>query len=31
VDIAADAERNISQLKKWGYLASGSLLRRAVG
>ena len=31
VDIASGAERNISQLKKWGYLASGSLLRRAVG
>ncbi|KKL09059.1 hypothetical protein LCGC14_2569670, partial [marine sediment metagenome] len=31
VDIASGAERNISQLKKWGYLAPGSLLRRAVG
>ena len=30
-DIAADAERSIAQLKKWGYLPQENLLRRAVG
>ncbi len=30
-DIAADAERSIAQLKRWGYLPNESLLRRAVG
>ena len=30
-DIAADAELSIAQLKKWGYLASESLLRKVVG
>ncbi len=30
-DIASDANRDISQLRRWGYLAPESLIRRAVG